>query len=631
MSIIKDENSILNFIKFAPIIFVLLTSAIYTSLFIIERKNILAKEIANEETKYIEENKNRIKPLVTRIYNLFTIEKEVTIKNTKASLKNEVTRIHKIAQEIYNKDIKNKNYSKEKTIQKIETAIKNIQFFDNKGYIYLFDSDGTNIISSEYPDNEGKNFWNVKDGKGSLILQDVDKLLKMKNEFFYTWFWKRNKEQNITYEKVGFIKKFEPYNLLIVMSFYVDDFESVIKKNVTDRFNLLKFNKFDHTAIYTKDGLYLVHPNKNLVGKKIADIKDNHEKNSFQNELKFLKTNKEGFIADESKNIISYIKSLDEWGWVIKSGFHLEKLYTTIELKKQKLIESNDKINNNIIKISLLITIILIIASFYVTTLLKKSFTKYKLKIKKETDEKREKEKLLIQQSKMADLGMMIGAIAHQWRQPLTSIAIFMENLMLFKEMGKMDDKVFKENVTYVIDNAHYLADTIDTFQNFYKPVADAQSFHLKKALDNTYIIVEPYFKNMNITIDIKENLKNDLCLTHKNELQQIITSLMLNARDALGEKQEIKNKQITVKMQEDKEYFYINITDNGPGIKDEFKDKLFQSFETTKGKNGTGSGLYLSRLIARKKLQGDLTVSSYKNPTTFLLKLKKNIEKKND
>jgi len=215
--------------------------------------------------------------------------------------------------------------------------------------------------------------------------------------------------------------------------------------------------------------------------------------------------------------------------------------------------------------------------------------------------QKKEQEDILFQQSKMADLGEMIGAISHQWRQPLNAISIMMGNLLQFKEMGYLTDAIFVENVIRTLSNVHYLSKTLDTFKNFYKPSQTIQNFMVEETIKETLLIIDPYFNNAGINIKIIKEVQNDACHTYKNEFQQIIASLMLNAKDALLGNSKDQMKQITIRIEEDGDEYRILIEDNGSGINTGFRPLLFTPFKTTKGQKGTGNGLYISQLIAQK------------------------------
>lgn len=249
----------------------------------------------------------------------------------------------------------------------------------------------------------------------------------------------------------------------------------------------------------------------------------------------------------------------------------------------------------------------------------------------KEKIYKKEQEDILFQQAKMADLGEMIAAISHQWRQPLNSLSIMIGNLLQFKQMGHLTDEIFEENLNHSMINIHYLADTIETFRNFYKTSKKPEIFEIDKAINEVFYVLSPHFKNLGIKLDTKIlDIKTLECLNYKNEFQQVVANLIHNAKDAILECKECPKKiEIVIELVEDT--FYIRIKDYGIGINSKIRNNLFQSFVTTKKQKGTGKGLYLSRLIVKKKLKGTLSICKYKDPTEFLLTLPLKRREEND
>ncbi len=249
----------------------------------------------------------------------------------------------------------------------------------------------------------------------------------------------------------------------------------------------------------------------------------------------------------------------------------------------------------------------------------------------KEKIYKKEQEDILFQQAKMADLGEMIAAISHQWRQPLNSLSIMVGNLLQFKQIGRLSDEIFEENLKHSMINIHYLADTIETFRNFYKTSKKPETFDINRAIDEVFYILSPHFKNLGIKLEIKVLKAETLeCLNYKNEFQQVIANLIHNSKDAIIECKEC-SKKINIEIELIKDNFYIKIKDYGVGINPKIRNNLFQSFITTKKQKGTGKGLYLSRLIVKKKLTGNLSIINYKNPTEFLLTIPLKRREEND
>lgn len=236
---------------------------------------------------------------------------------------------------------------------------------------------------------------------------------------------------------------------------------------------------------------------------------------------------------------------------------------------------------------------------------------------------KKEHERMLFQQTKMAELGQMIAAISHQWIQPLNSLSIFLGNLMQFKKINKLSDEIFYENITRSLNNIDYLVNTMDIFKNFYKLETKTQIFDIKKAISDTIFILFAQQSKINIKIAIKQNT-NLTCQNYLNEFKQIIACLIQNSKQALIDSKNKKRARIVISIKENNTHFEIRVIDNAGGINENQKDKIFTPFLSTK--NSTGLGLYISKLIANKKCRGDLYLIKSKNPTIFMLKIAKKV-----
>jgi len=220
------------------------------------------------------------------------------------------------------------------------------------------------------------------------------------------------------------------------------------------------------------------------------------------------------------------------------------------------------------------------------------------------------KEKLLLQQSKMAAMGEMLQNIAHQWRQPLSLISTASTGLLVKKEL---DIKTSKEEDIKVLntinDATQHLSETINAFRDFFHPNKEKVSFKLSDVYKKTLNIVETRFKNLNI--EIIEELE-DISITNlDNELIQVIMNLLNNARDIL-EISKNNKKLIFVKIYKEEKHIVISVKDNGGGINNSIIDKVFEPYFTTKHKSqGTGIGLYMCQEIITKHMNGTLEVSN--------------------
>jgi len=240
-------------------------------------------------------------------------------------------------------------------------------------------------------------------------------------------------------------------------------------------------------------------------------------------------------------------------------------------------------------------------------------FVAIKLDTTKETlaqEQLLKKEKLLLQQSKMAAMGEMLQNIAHQWRQPLSLISTASTGLLVKKEMKiKTTTEEEISTLNIINDATQHLSETINAFRDFFNPNKEKINFKIQDVYKKTLNIVLSRFKSMDI--EIIENLE-DISITNlDNELIQVIMNLLNNARDVL-ETSDNSRKLIFVDIYTKDKNVIISIKDNGGGIQEKIISKVFEPYFTTKHQSqGTGIGLYMSQEIITKHMGGKITVNN--------------------
>ncbi len=229
----------------------------------------------------------------------------------------------------------------------------------------------------------------------------------------------------------------------------------------------------------------------------------------------------------------------------------------------------------------------------------------------------REKENLLIKQSKLAAMGEMIGAIAHQWRQPLNALNINIENMEDDYNEGLVDRGYLDKFITEQTNTIQFMSKTIDDFRNFFRIDREEEVFSVKQAIDSIYRIQSAQLNNNNILLKISG--MDFVVKGYENEFKQVILNIVTNAKDAI-----LKNRSrggiIDVALQNST----ITIRDNGGGIPKKIVDRIFEPYFTTKEQGeGTGMGLYMCKMIIEDNMGGMLEASRIENGTEFTLKLK--------
>jgi|GEM_PF-1014751 len=255
------------------------------------------------------------------------------------------------------------------------------------------------------------------------------------------------------------------------------------------------------------------------------------------------------------------------------------------------------------------------------------------LKVKDAVHEVTKKDKLIQQQSRLAQLGEMISMIAHQWRQPLNAIAANAigietklslwedDDSMLCKE-GQVELHSFVNSKLNNIERyVQSLSMTIDNFRDFYKPTKEKRLVTINNSIKQALDIVETSMQTKLIKVKKEFNSKVELELfTH--ELMQVILNLLKNSQDNFEEK-EIANAEITITTNDIQNGVRVEISDNGGGIPLDINEKIFDPYFSTKTeKNGTGLGLYMSKLIVEEHHDGKLFYTNTKVGVCFTLEI---------
>ncbi len=235
----------------------------------------------------------------------------------------------------------------------------------------------------------------------------------------------------------------------------------------------------------------------------------------------------------------------------------------------------------------------------------------------------KEFEKMILQQSKFVKSGEMIANITHQFRQPLNNISYILINLKKRFESEKLDKIFFDKKVNQANEQVSFLSKTIDDFKEFYLQEKEKDDFLVKDSIQNALTILNPDLQKDNINLNLKFETFEDIKIFGvKNELSQVILSLVSNSIDALKNRH---NPKISINVVSSSAEVIIEILDNAGGIKVKNLKKIFEPYFSTK-EEGTGIGLYLSKIIIEESFGGKLQVQNIKDGAKFSIFIEKAI-----
>ena len=306
-------------------------------------------------------------------------------------------------------------------------------------------------------------------------------------------------------------------------------------------------------------------------------------------------------ILDENENIIEFIAIRYD----VTAEVELKK---SLELKEKELEQLNLNLEQKVKE---------------QTKQLKELNKTLENRVNEEIKKNEEKQKLLFWQSRMASLGQMLANIAHQWRQPLTELNLTLFNMKKasIQNNEKKVDELYKESKTLISS----MSSTIDDFTNFFNPQKEKKSFEIKDAINEALIILRKVIEleNIHIQIDVPIDYK---VIGVSNELSQVVINLIQNSKDAFIQN-DITNRTIIITLKEelilDKKYALLEVKDNAGGISKENIDKIFDPYFTTKYKSqGTGLGLFMSKMIIEKSLEGELSHKNIDDGSLFTISI---------
>jgi len=240
-------------------------------------------------------------------------------------------------------------------------------------------------------------------------------------------------------------------------------------------------------------------------------------------------------------------------------------------------------------------------------------------KIEEETKKNREQEKMLFRQAKYAQMGEMISMIAHQWRQPLNAISAATATMQLKIDMENYEKVLFKNKTLMISKYIQHLSSTIDDFRNFFKLDKEKETCEFSKIIENALKLVKSALENKHITI-VTEHYCTCRIHTYPNEIIHVILNLIKNSEDALLVNS-VTDPRIIIRTFRNENGIYMEIEDNAGGIDTATMKNIFNPYFTTKkNTDGTGLGLYMSKIIIEDHCHGEIEVSNGKEGAIFRL-----------
>jgi len=234
------------------------------------------------------------------------------------------------------------------------------------------------------------------------------------------------------------------------------------------------------------------------------------------------------------------------------------------------------------------------------------------IRVEQETKKRLEQEKILMQNAKMAEMGSMLGAIIHQWKQPITIIGMISDLMSRDLDDGNIDVLEMKNSVATVKNRIMFLSHTIDDFRNFFKPDKEPKDFNPKVIAEEVLKIIEHQILKYNATVKI-QGMDDAITSGFPNEIKHVILNLVNNALEASAENKSGASESpcIILDISQNNNETVLRISDNGGGIPEHIMKNLFMAYNSSKGDAGTGIGLTLAKTIIEEHHKGKISAKN--------------------
>ena len=246
--------------------------------------------------------------------------------------------------------------------------------------------------------------------------------------------------------------------------------------------------------------------------------------------------------------------------------------------------------------------------------------------IEEEIARRRRHEHILVHQARLAQMGEMIGAIAHQWRQPLNALALAIQDLGDAKQYGELNDNYLADMTAKSMRLIQQMSGTIDDFRSFFRSDRQKSPFDPARLIDDALSLLQSQLDHHNIQTEWAPPKTSYIYEGFPNEFKQVILNLITNARDAIDAhcaKNDRKTGLIKIDLQMSEARLEVSIEDNGGGIPADISDRIFDPYFTTKDEGkGVGLGLYMSKLIIEEHMGGTLDYENTDRGVRFRLTL---------
>jgi signal transduction histidine kinase len=654
----KDEINILRTVRLAPL-FILILSLIAIVMIYQNNNSQFNAEVEKIRADSIFEKTLLIKNEVLKVHDLIKSEKAQSIKKIKDNLQERVREAHAIATSIYRN---NPDKSEQEIKLLIGDALRDIRFNKGRGYFFVYQSNGLSVMHPIMPHLQNTNLWDFKDVKGSYVIRNLSNIGSAAGEGFFRWWWKKPTDTETEYEKIGYSKHFAAFDWFIGTGDYVLDYEEELKKEILERISRVKYGEDGYIFVVNEKGTYLNHIEKKHIGKNRLSLTDSNGVLITQ-EIINVAQNGEGYLSyigtikpstGLPANKTSFIKGFEDWHWAIGSGAYLDDIESVVLSKKTALNKKNQVKLLQTLALGTTTSFMLFLISLAFSNNIKHRFQRYRVNVTEKTHQLNElnlhledkvsdrtqalaasnkeleltltslqnTQEKLIASEKMASMVNLVTGVAHELNTPLgimvTSISqIESEIESVFNKIKSQkvsrsellrSEEIFQLGTDLLNNNLDKSIQLVKNFKSLsiYNEPEKPQKFSINiliETLKDSYqSALQKHKAQLNLIF-----IDDVIVESYKDVIVDVLTQLIENS--LIHAFSEVESPCITLRVSASNDQLMIDYFDNGLGLNDEGKEKIFELFYTTK-RNSTCTGLGMPIVYNQvtQKLQGNIT-----------------------
>ncbi|WGW01344.1 cache domain-containing protein [Vibrio sp. YMD68] len=391
MSITSDQK-LLRLIKYLPMVIIGLSLLVLITIVLSANRTALKEDLATLHTGFYQTQRDTIQYRVANVIEQIEFEKSNTENILKNDIKNRVDEAVAAANNIY---AQNQHLDKSIVSKMITDALRPIRFNNDRGYFFIYQLDGTNVMHPILPHVEGKSLWDLQDARGAYVIRDSAELAQTQTQAFHRWWWVKPDAIDQEFDKIGYLSLFEPFDWFIGAGEYVVDVEEDIQHRLIQRFSDYSYGEGGYIFIMNSNGELISHPNQSLIGVGRLDAQDGNGTYYVQ-ELINQARNGGGFVEYQSSytpvgtmtpDKLSYVNYLPDWDWVIGTGVYTEKIDSFLAEREALIQQKNSEEVLKITFLGIVVSLVLAALSLFIGNTVGRRFLRLQHKINQDFHE----------------------------------------------------------------------------------------------------------------------------------------------------------------------------------------------------------------------------------------------------